>query len=380
MDVQNRMLEADTHLVLVSAQAAPNLLPALDPEIKPERAVLVVSEKMKARADALEGVLREVGVHTSRVVLEDEHDFVKLQNALLEVAARHDGDRIALNVTGGTKLMALAAQAVATEAKWEVFYVDLDTDEVIALGPSPRRKKLASILRLPHYLRAYGYKVEKEAEQPPAGRDYDKLLKTLIVQIGSLEKPLGRLNALAHEAEAQRRLEVPMDNMDHHFENLLRNFEEAGVLRIRSDKLRFASEADRAFAKGGWLEHHVYRIVAGATAELGIRDKAANLVVIDDTGVKNELDVAFMARNRLFVIECKTMRMDKEGDTKANDALFKLAEVSRRVGGLGSRGILASYRPLADAEKGLARALGLEWVCGPELQRLDERLKRWVKS
>jgi len=83
--------------------------------------------------------------------------------------------------------------------------------------------------------------------------------------------------------------------------------------------------------------------------------------------------------NRLFVVECKTARMDGGVHPKANDALFKLGEVCRRIGGLGTRGMLASYRPVRDAERRLANALGIELVCGPELDRLRERMVAWTR-
>lgn len=377
------MLNAATHVLLVSAQAAPNLLPALDPEMRPREVILLVSEKMKSRADALENVLREADVKTERVALDNEHDFSRLEDALLGIAAKREGERIALNVTGGTKLMALAAQSVAVTAGWQIFYVDVDTDEVIYLGESAQRKKLSTTLRLSHYLRAYGYESEKGADCQPSGRHHDELLQTLVTQVGSLEQSLGQLNWLAQEAEDKHRLDIKLSSqqMDSRgLDALLRQFEDAGVLHMQADTLNFHSESDRAFAKGGWLEHHVFKRVSAMTGEIGIRDKAVNLVVMDDAGVKNELDIAFMARNRLFVIECKTARMDKEKSTKANDTLFKLSEVCRRVGGLGTRGLLASYRPLGDAEKRLAKALGIEVVCSAELSRLDEKLKRWVRS
>jgi non-ribosomal peptide synthetase component E (peptide arylation enzyme) len=60
---------ADTHLMLVSDQAAPNLLPALDPAMKPKEAVLLVSQKMATRALALQAVLTEVGIKTHTVPL-----------------------------------------------------------------------------------------------------------------------------------------------------------------------------------------------------------------------------------------------------------------------------------------------------------------------
>ena len=161
---------------------------------------------------------------------------------------------------------------------------------------------------------------------------------------------------------------------------MLRNFETAGVLKVDGNTICFASEQDRNFTKGGWLERHVYRTLNALHSELGVRDKAATLVVVDESGVKNELDVAFLAKNRLFVVECKTARMENARAGKANDTLFKLSEICRRVGGLGTRGMLASYRRLGDSEKKLARALGIEVVAGGELKHLDERLKRWVKG
>ena len=101
-------------------------------------------------------------------------------------------------------------------------------------------------------------------------------------------------------------------------------------------------------------------------------------MVRDPGGVKNELDVAFLARNRLFVIECKTARMDQPEAPKANDTLFKLAEICRRVGGLGTRGMLVSYRGLREEEKRLAAALRIELATGGELARLKEKIRGWV--
>ncbi len=376
------MSKASVHILLVSDQAAPSLLPALDPALKPAEAVLMVSGKMRARADSLEAVLHESGVKTTRIALEDEHDFGKLENALLEVASTRDGQSIALNVTGGTKLMALAAQSIAVAAKWSVFYVDVDTDEVIWLGKDSHRQPLTQQLRLRHYLRGYGFTLEEGVQRPQPSQRHNDLLSTLITQVGSLEKPLAQLNWLGQKAEEQKRLSVTLtpDQQDSRgLEALFRIFQDAGVLAVAGDKLTFADETERSFAKGGWLEHHVFRSVSVLSGELGLRDKAANLQVQDMDKVRNELDVAFMAKNRLFVIECKTARMDKPEAPKANDTLFKLAEICRRVGGLGTRGMLASYRPLGDAEKRLAGALRIELVCGPELARLDEKIRNWVR-
>jgi hypothetical protein len=159
----------------------------------------------------------------------------------------------------------------------------------------------------------------------------------------------------------------------------LLKFEQAQVLKRQGDALVFATEAARSFANGGWIEHHVYQSVSQVTGDLAIRDKAANLQVLGDSGQPNEIDVAFMARNRLFMVECKTARMNNADDLKANDTLYKLAENCRRIGGLGTRGMLATYRPLRESEMRLAKALNIEVVASRDLNRLGERLKQWVK-
>lgn len=374
----------EVHVLLVSQQAAPNLLAALDPALRPAEAVLVVSDKMKDRAGALERVLNEGGVRTHRLRLADEHDYPALESALLELAASRGGESIALNVTGGTKLMALAAQSIALAAGWSVFYVDADTDEVIWLGQrAGQRQRLTEQLRLRHYLMGYGFDLGSSSSRPPADDRLADLIQTLLLQIGSLEKPLGQLNWLAQQAEDRRALSITIDarqSDDPGLTALLRQFQEADVLTVLGNTLTFPDETRRGFAKGGWLEHHLHRVVSAQGKALGLRDLAANLEVTDAGGVTNELDLVFLARNRLFIVECKTARMDKPQAPKANDTLFKLAEIVRRVGGLGARGMLASYRPLRDSEQRLARALNIELICGPELARLPLRLQRWVNG
>ena len=375
------MLNPTIHILLVSAQAAPNMLPALDPALKPKEAILLITKKMAKKADALAAVLTEAGVKVTRIEIPNEHNFDGLETLMLNVAATREGADIALNVTGGTKLMALAAQSVAQAASWRIFYVDVDTDEVIWLGKEKKHEKLATQLRLRPYLKGYGFQLTEGIMRPSAEPRHTQLIKTLIGQVGSLETALGELNFLAQTAKGAPDLAARLTREQQGspgLESLLRNFADAKVLQVENNSIHFATEPDRKFANGEWLEHYVYQTVEALQGELHVRDKAANLVVTSEDGVKNELDVAFLAKNRLFIIECKTARMDGERAGKANDTLFKLAEIHRRVGGLGARGMLASYRQLADSEKALAKALNITVVTGGELVRLDHKLKTWV--
>lgn len=371
-----------TQILLVSEQAAPNLLAALDPRMKPQEVVLMVTTKMTPRAVALQAVLQEAGVKTTQIPLFDEHDLAALENTLMEMASAREGQSIAINVTGGNKLMALAAQSVAQAAGCPAFYVDVDTDQIIWLDKSRPVQALTQQLRINHYLRGYGFTLSQGIDRPQINKAFQNLMSTLVLNVGSLEQPIGQLNWIGQQAEDRASLSVKLTSSQldsRSLDALLRNFEQAEVLCVQGDTLTFTNEDARFFAKGGWLEHHVYQTVCQVTGELGIRDKAANLVVQDSIGTKSEIDVAFMARNRLFAIECKTARMDKPEAPKANDTLHKLSDNCRRIGGLGTRGLLATYRPLRDAEFKLAKALNIDVVAGNALARLDERLKQWVR-
>lgn len=371
------------HVCLVSAQAAANLLPALDPQLKPDRVVLVVSGQMRKRAENLSAVMLETGIRVEQCALTDEHDYARTESDLLELADRLAGEEILLNITGGTKLMSVAAQSVAHAADWRMFYVDADTDRISWLGKdAPPSRQIGEQLRLRHYLQSYGFSLPQPPARAGMTARQQALTNTLLRQIGSLEQALSQLNWLSQIAEDKRGLSVqmtPQQADSRSLEALLRHFEEAGSLGVEFDTIRFPSETERAFVKGGWLEQHVMQCIHQLTGEAGIRDKAANLRVQDADGVESELDVAFLAHNRLFVIECKTARMDKPESPKANDTLFKLAENTRRVGGLSSRGMLVSYRALRDSERKLARALNIECVCGADINRLAERIKGWIR-
>lgn len=373
-------MKPSIHILLVSAQAAPNLLPTLDPEIKPERAVLLVSAKMQERAESLAKVLRESSIVVDQVALPNEHDLNALEEVVLDIALRHPDKPVAFNLTGGTKLMALVTQSVAATANCATFYIDVDTDEVIWLDRSRPAHKLTTALRLRHYLQSYGFSIS-DRQNPANPPNFQLLQETLVRNVSSFERPLGDLNFLAQSAQDKPNLQIRLDERQQDsraLETLLRHFEEAGALSVNGSQIRFANESARFFCNGGWLENHVFQTLNNVREKLAVRDKACNLVVEDRNGVRNELDIAFMARNRLFVIECKTARMDKEASNKANDTLFKLSEISRRVGGLGTQSMLASFRRLNEPELKLAKALNIRVVCSDQLSRLDEHLIQWA--
>lgn len=386
-----------TQIVLVSEQAAPAFLPALDPALRPECVVLVVSPTMKQRGRDrhLGDLLRRNEIKIVTHELTNEHDYKSIEDSLITMAldrsiALGEGE-VYLNLTGGTKMMALAAHNVARQlfpSQWRPFYLDLDTNQIVWIGGDawpdrkpPPAQRLGASLRLRNYLYGYGFDLPDGVMRKPLRQAQSDLIRTLVVEIASLEKAIGRLNGIAAEAEELSRLSARIpDNMRDRtsFEKVVRLFGGAGCLELNGDEIRFQSENDRSFVKGGWLESYVSQVIDGLHGSLEITDKATGLKVIARaTGTKNELDVCFLRQNRLYVIECKTARMIH--DEKANDSLYKLAEIHSRVGGIGARGMLVSYRAFSDAEMGLAKALGIRIVQGSGIENLKRSIHEWVQ-
>lgn len=107
---------------------------------------------------------------------------------------------------------------------------------------------------------------------------------------------------------------------------------------------------------------------------MGLKVRSLDNRLHGDAG-SNELDVAFLARNRLHIVECKT-RSFRARDSAA-EAVYKLDALTA-LGGLNTRPLLLSYRPLVDGDRQRARDLNIRTVVGSALAGLEAELLRWI--
>ncbi|GHU92839.1 hypothetical protein AGMMS49925_12090 [Deltaproteobacteria bacterium] len=106
--------DIDVHVCLVSDQIAPNLLPAVDNNLGPKakRVIMLVSTKMKAKAKGLAAVLKKHGIASETVEIQDAYNFNEIREKLLNILTDNEQQKLALNLTGGTKIMTIAAQSM----------------------------------------------------------------------------------------------------------------------------------------------------------------------------------------------------------------------------------------------------------------------------
>jgi hypothetical protein len=377
----------DEHLCLVSAQATPNLTPLLDPTFAPRRVTLLVSPAMRAQADWLTDVIRPRGIAVERLDAPDPWDLGRITDTVVQwLDARGDTADVALNVTGGTKPMAIAAQQAFAMAEKPVFYVHHERDEVLWLTPRRPSHRLGNRLKLDDYLKSHGWAIDDRPPWPRPTLAQQALTRDLVLNVGTLADAIGRLNGYASKCAERKVLAIRVERRDlgdAGFVALVRKFEDAGIVSRHDDLLEFAGEPDRFYCNGGWLEQHVAAVIDAAGGELGLQDRAAGLKVrsLDNTlrgdAGRNELDLAFIARNRLYLIECKTRGFRLEGS--AAEAVYKLDALTA-LGGLNTRGLLVSYRDLRSGDAQRARDLRIGTVIGPAVRDLRSQLLRWVSG
>lgn len=377
-------MKFDTHLCLVSGQATPNLIPVMDQTIAPRRVVLAVSPDMQQRAKWLSAVMRRHGVQVEVLSVPDAYDF----NGCWDVFSgwlTGQQVEVALNVTGGTKVMAMAAQDVFREMKLPVFYINVENDSVLRLDRGEQSFTLPTKIKLREYLESHGYAVAGEVPRPDISAEQRDFVGRLAFESERLGGALGRLNWLAQQAKNVLISPVldAKDRDSRSLDELTGMFEQAGWLSILDNKLHFPSEASRQFVNGGWLEMLVYLSLAQLAPEFGFADFAIGLTVLGPDGkTKNELDAAFLRRNTLHLIECKTANLAASGKTDGNsgtDALYKLDGL-RDMGGLRTKALLVDYRgSLTDADKRRAAQMRLGIISGNQLRNLTGALKTWIK-
>jgi hypothetical protein len=392
----------DIHLCLVSAQATPNLLPLLDEAWRPKNVVLACSAQMKPAAAALRAVIQTKanGMAVEILDLPDAYDYAALSDAFLSYLAEHEGDNVALNVTGGTKLMAVAAQEAFRSAGKSVFYVNVESDEVLVIGEKFTGQTVPSLrtkLKVHELLRAHGYTVTTQ-EQPQVTRELRDLTARLIDHVASAGRALGTVNALARAARDLPGLRVEMSPAQYDsrvLADILALFADAGLLRQTGQVLVFKNEEARFFVNGGWLEAHVFEALQSLRAQHdGLTDVAMGVRVAfggldpragGKTKDKNEIDVAFLYRNTLHLIECKTANLAQGGkgdDNKATEALYKM-ESLLKLGGLRTRGMVVDYRgqlASSEADRQRAKESHIEIVAGAQLKDLKGVIGRlWLQ-
>lgn len=378
---------SSVHICLISQQPMANLIPLLHE--KPTTAIFLVSPEMTEVARRIRDVLRRHGIKVEMYSVASAFKYDLILKACEQLTKEHTQASLTLNVTGGTKIAALAAfQACyfADHSNIRIIYCDTEHDHLLQLTPESTTDMLKpNLVPIRDYLACYGLQTNSDGSPPPdseARRSHLHDLATLLVRNEGL---LSKLNSACSNLPSHASFaNIDINRLGSGAEQLSPLLEKCQVARhTGSNNLNINNQDSIFFCNGGWLEEYAFWTVQGLSVK-GMKP-AMNVTVTWDTPgkktTKNEFDVLFTHRNRLHLISCKAANPEREtsSGTRATEALNELDTLIDRAGGIFGKPMLLSARRLSDFDRIRAKEMKILLVDGQEVLNLAQHLRSWLK-
>ena len=325
------------HVCLVSDQTIPNIL-AIH-HFQPDELLLVTTPEMERRRKGAHilAALSAIGLDFTQrhsTITVPEESLLDAHRSLEEWTRGREDAEFVVNLTCGTKIMAIAAYEFFKDYGARMIYIPLPKNEFIIPFPKRHTGKpvpLALRLDVSAYLAAYGLQVINAKSLDKGRRDSAKRkeLSLWVVQNYPELKPLlERLGQKLREHRDDRdgyllkTACAPVTDVE------LELLSRLGFILDGEDYCKQLSRSEVCYLTGGWLEEFCFNEVASLIGN-GIDDVAIGIKIMNNKKRDNEFDVMFTKDNALYTVECKSL--DQNDDKKA-DALYKIAALQKEFG------------------------------------------------
>lgn len=326
-------------IALVSDQRMQNVIPIYQKGANYDRVVLVLSKDRRTgrplprfvhSADDLAAVLKaKVAEVTVAEETVDPFDIGNVKAVLTTIIEAHNSSsELVINISGGTKPMAIGALQAAQSARIRSVYTDTEDGELIWLsadGSVATERIDVCDLDVATYVRAYGERVAASMRM----EQFDPKLVQWAQVIGDKHNvlfaqvinPVNRAVQEALKAGKAPPITCPVTVGRRQVEAIVQ-LADAGLWlwNEAGRTITVQSKQVAQFLNGGWVETYVgHRIVTS-----GCFDDVLLNVTLD--GVEGEIDLAGVANGRLFLVECKS-------GVQRSEHLAKLHSFRERLGG-----------------------------------------------
>lgn len=334
-----------TLVSLVSEQTAPNLMLLLDPAFQQADRYLFVSTPQMNEMQQLDYLLDAAKLPASKVQILTVPAFEPARiYQVLEAECPSQDVQYWVNLTGGTKMMALAVWAYFTQPNLqaECFYVSLGENNCRRIFPFQQAEVMPLQYRfsLRTYLTAYGI---AEQDNPQAYQRNPSLEAKLFRDTLSAHKPLDSMDEpiwwFANYLEYLRtNVKKPKRPQPH-----VRLDREPWVVEwlqyigYQPKQEEIISQTELRYLTSAWFEHYIHDVIADYLKLPS--DAIASQAKLYQSSrhwkySNHEFDVIFLYRNRLYVIECKTAISRNRTQTRRlfDEAIYRLAALKRDFG------------------------------------------------
>ena len=373
------------HLCIATGQNAANFIPLKQLAAQTiwilETPDMQKQQSAKALSMTLKSALPEAQM---RIFPFDDSTPQAMQAAALQLASDElDGKNVVFHATGGTKLMVLAIHQqllnlAAGQGSYHLLYTDTAHQTLNWLDEQPRQEPMADVLTLNEQLLLRGYRTSNDtrpAQIQQRASERAKVTRFMGEKSLQLKGFLGTLNRHANTAADNASLVREFDYLPNTHSpagKLLDLAQQQGLLTIdeSANQITFANKDAAKYLGGGWVEEYVFLKFTGTLAPSQYTLGAQ--ITHSVSGTSNEIDGIAVGHNQALIIECKAKKQDQ-----AQDAIYKLGQLVKQVGGLMARGLYLSARQGSDTDRNRAREYGVDVLAAEELANLSDYLRRW---
>jgi len=306
-------------------------------EFAPDSIYFIVSQESKGKISQLKNLL--IGKQYSTIVC-DAFDFNSIKESCLNILNNlKTSDNVQFNLTGGTKIMVLAAQSLIGEKNVTGFYINQNSTKLQL--PSYNIEKVTSHISIHEFLEISGHKLSRYKTISDFTPDDYKSIDTidnftishqnLILQINSkIRKTYDKLSKIPSsgfiDITKTCRLIWTTKSIE-----VVQNG--ANIFHIQSPNVR------SLFFHASWWELIVARSISQWAKAMELLLQCELPFKSDNNTTKNEIDVLVNLGDKLIFIECKS------GLVKQED-INKMRIVKDTYGGIISKSVLVSrFKP-----------------------------------
>ena len=319
-------------VVLVSEQTIPNVV-YLKNLLKYgesfDKVLLITTEKMEnqGKSDTITKALGSDFFDNKKYdkSLIDENMLFDINKKLEEYFENNSFDKVFLNITGGTKIMSLAAYNFFKDKSFteNIVYLPIGSTSYKQIYPLGSDGKAVDVkinykMGVGEYLKSLDVEYE---DSKALDVDLSRFIfKTYLEDDSVINEVTQILRKYRKDGKELKRIKKSLEYGE--IKRLLNK------INIDVDKYNLKQRRWVDYFSGGWFEEYVYSEIN----ELCIDDIKLNIKIKRQTNIKdvpNEFDVVFIKDNNLFVVECKTGNMEGYETT---EALYKAAQLNRDLG------------------------------------------------
>lgn len=333
---------------IISAQSIPNLLFIREVYKDGDTLMYITSKKMESNIKNINAALHMPDVEQETVLLnEGEEENWEAMKTAISNKLKYDVKYL-VNLTGGTKYMALAVQNVFEDYDAEFYYIPFPKNIILNQHQS---SPIATRVNVEDYMLAHGHNIkcgDLLLDEQYACKMYGHFINDFD------ESDFNIINALRN----YRKKNILVKDVE---AGTVKGTNSSQIIGLQSflEKIEFPYSDGRLtkyqvkYLTGGWFEEYVYYLVK---REINPTDMKFGVML---QSTENDLDVVFTAGNKLFVVECKT---GVEKKSMLNEIAYKAAALKDFMKGLSAESYIFSLGEGGEDWDSVAKAMGIKYL------------------